>query len=128
MSKRDNKRFNDKERKSAPKRGGKNRRDYGDSYEPKSRAAGSSRGGSRRQGAAPVKAGARGGRPRRDEAGARGTAEKARRSLLEDFGFGSFDEEDRVNIGNDGLEVVAGRNPVVEVLSGDRDVERRYGV
>ena len=30
MSKRDNKRFNDKERKGAPKRGGKNRRDYGD--------------------------------------------------------------------------------------------------
>ena len=39
MSKRDNKRFNDKDRKSAPKRGGKNRRDYGDSYEPRSRAA-----------------------------------------------------------------------------------------
>lgn len=36
MSKRDNKRFKDKDRKSAPKRGGKNRRDYGDGYEPRS--------------------------------------------------------------------------------------------
>jgi hypothetical protein len=49
MSKRDNKRFNDKERKGAPKRGGKNRRDYGDeySYEPKKKSASS---GTRRQG------------------------------------------------------------------------------
>ena len=59
MSKRDNKRFNDKERKGAPKRGGKNRRDYGDeySYEPKKRASsagtrkqGGASAGSRRQG------------------------------------------------------------------------------
>ena len=41
MSKRDNKRFNDRERKSAPKRAGKNRRDYGDeyTYEPKKRGS-----------------------------------------------------------------------------------------
>ncbi len=113
MSKRDNKRFNDKERKGAPKRGGKNRRDYGDSYEPR----GSSRGGSRRQGAAPAKAAARGGRPRREEAGA------PRRSLLADLGYNDHEEQ---IVGNDGLEVVAGRNPVVEVLSGDRDVERVF--
>jgi 23S rRNA (guanosine2251-2'-O)-methyltransferase len=35
-------------------------------------------------------------------------------------------EERRPQIGNDGLEVVAGRNPVVEVLSGERDVERVF--
>ncbi len=125
MSKRDNKRFNDKERKNAPKRGGKNRRDYGDSYEPKGRGSASSRGGSRRP--VPAKAAARSGRGKAPAgAGARETSEKARRSLLDEFGFGSFEEETRVNIGNDGLEVVAGRNPVVEVLSGDRDVERVF--
>ena len=32
MSKRDNKRFTDSDRKGAPKRGGKNRRDYGETY------------------------------------------------------------------------------------------------
>ena len=69
MSKRDNKRFNDRERQNAPKRGGKNRRDYGSEY--------------------------------------------------------SF-EERRVQVGADGLEVVAGRNPVMEVLSGERDVERVF--
>ena len=127
MSKRDNKRYNDKDRKSAPKRGGKNRRDYGDNYEPKGRGTASSRGGSRRPGPAPAKAAAKGGRGKAPAgAGARDTSEKARRSLLEDFGFGSFEEETQVNIGNDGLEVVAGRNPVVEVLSGDRDVERVF--
>ena len=39
MSKRDNKRFNDKDRKTAPKRGGKNRRDYGEGYETKRRTS-----------------------------------------------------------------------------------------
>lgn len=93
MSKRDNKRFNDKERKSAPKRGGKNRRDYGDSYEPKRRTPGKARGDARRV-----------------------------------LGFDANEsfEERRPQIGNDGLEVVAGRNPVVEVLSGERDVERVF--
>ena len=135
MSKRDNKRFNDKERNSAPKRGGKNRRDYGDSYEPKGRAAGSSRssnrrgssagyeskgrnaGGSRRVTGAPASSGARGGRPRRD------SDTFGARSLLADFGYS--DREEQI-IGADGLEVVAGRNPVVEVLSGNRDVERVF--
>ncbi|MBE6027910.1 MAG: 23S rRNA (guanosine(2251)-2'-O)-methyltransferase RlmB [Clostridiales bacterium] len=92
MSKRDNKRFNDKDRKSAPKRGGKNRRDYGDSYEPKRKAA---------------------GRPR-----------DARKVL--GFDAGEPFEDRRAQIGADGLEVVAGRNPVVEVLSGEREVERVF--
>ena len=35
-------------------------------------------------------------------------------------------EEFRQNIGTDGLEVVAGRNPVTEALNGDRDVERVF--
>ena len=93
MSKRDNKRFNDKERKSAPKRGGKNRRDYGDSYEPKRRTSG-----------------------------------KARSDACRVLGFDAREsfEDRRPQIGNDGLEVVAGRNPVVEVLSGERDVERVF--
>ena len=55
MSKRDNKRFNDKDRKSAPKRGGKNRRDYGDeyTYEPKKRTSSA---GPRRQGGSGARA------------------------------------------------------------------------
>jgi 23S rRNA (guanosine2251-2'-O)-methyltransferase len=99
MSKRDNKRFNDKDRKGAPKRGGKNRRDYGSSYEPKARAA-----GGRRTSSAAVRTAAGG--------------------ALKRLGYESFEE--RVNVGTDGLEVVAGRNPVTEVLSGDRDVERVF--
>ena len=93
MSKRDNKRFNDTERKGAPKRGGKNRRDYGGSYEPKKNAS---------------------GRPRSDSRGK--------------YGYDRNDQFDdrRAQIGEDGLEVVAGRNPVIEVLSGDRDVERVF--
>ena len=105
MSKRDNKRFNDNERKGAPKRGGKNRRDYGDSYEPKGRASGSKRADGSRKSA---------GRPRSD----------ARRVL--GFDANESFEERCPQIGNDGLEVVAGRNPVVEVLSGERDVERVF--
>ena len=132
MSKRDNKRFNDKERKNAPKRGGKNRRDYGDeySYEPKRKGAAAAKaGGSRRGGSAAKPAGAKSptrgriapksSRPARDEMGF-----TAKNSLLADFGFS--DHEEQLNIGADGLEVVAGRNPVVEVLSGDRDVERVF--
>jgi 23S rRNA (guanosine2251-2'-O)-methyltransferase len=99
MSKRDNKRFNDKDRKGAPKRGGKNRRDYGSSYEPKARAAG--------------------GRRTSSSAG-----RTAAGGALKRLGYDSFEE--RVNVGTDGLEVVAGRNPVTEVLSGDRDVERVF--
>ena len=94
MSKRDNRRFNDKERKGAPKRGGKNRRDYGANYEPKA-GSGSGRGrGERRKG--------------------RG------------YDVSAPYEERMPQVGADGLEVVAGRNPVMEVLSGDRDVERVF--
>ena len=93
MSKRDNKRFNDKDRKGAPKRGGKNRRDYGDSYEPKKNTA---------------------GRPRSDSRRKPG------------FDMNDQFEDRRAQVGADGLEVVAGRNPVIEVLSGDRDVERVF--
>lgn len=110
MSKRDNKRYNDSERKGAPKRGGKNRRDYGSeySYEPKGKAAASRKPASRSKKPAPGKAG-------------RGDS---RRFL--GFDMDEAFEERTVQIGNDGLEVVAGRNPVVEVLSGDRDVERVF--
>lgn len=115
MSKRDNKRFNDKDRKSAPKRGGKNRRDYGDeyTYEPKKR---SSSAGPRRQGGS----GARAKSPTRGKV----PGKEARRVLGFDMN-GSY-EEPKALIGTDGLEVVAGRNPVVEVLSGERDVERIF--
>lgn len=110
MSKRDNKRFNDKDRKSAPKRGGKNRRDYGDNYEPKGRAAS---GGRKLSGG-----GAKGPAGRK-------TAGRENRRVL-GFDMNESYEEPKAVIGTDGLEVVAGRNPVVEVLSGDRDVERVF--
>ena len=115
MSKRDNKRFNDKERKSAPKRGGKNRRDYGDeyTYEPKRRSASA---GPRRQ-SSPA---ARAKSPSRGKA-----AGKEPRRVL-GFDMNESYEEPKAVIGTDGLEVVAGRNPVVEVLSGERDVERIF--
>lgn len=102
MSKRDNKRFKDSERSSAPKRGGKNRRDYGDSYEPKKRNS------------APASGKRRSVKP----------AKPAPRKVL---GF-DMDEgfAEKANIGADGLEVVAGRNPVTEALNGDRDVERIF--
>ncbi len=115
MSKRDNKRFNDKDRKSAPKRGGKNRRDYGDEYvyEPKKR---SSSAGPRRQSGS----GARAKSPTRGKV----PGKEARRVL--GFDMNESYEEPKALIGTDGLEVVAGRNPVVEVLSGERDVERIF--
>lgn len=76
MSKKENKRFNDKDRKSAPKRGGKNRRDYGDNFEYK-----------------------------RTER--RKTVEKYRNDDYE-------------------LNIVAGRNPVMEALNGERTVEKIF--
>lgn len=75
MSKKENKRFQDNKRKTAPKRGGKNRRDYGENYEPR---------------------------------------KVQRRVVIEE------------NYGSDGLEVVAGRNPVMEALNGERTVERIF--
>lgn len=80
MSKKENKRFSDNKRSTAPKRGGKNRRDYGDNYEPRK-------------------------------------ARRPRPAIKEEF---------EVNIGQDGLEVVAGRNPVMEALNGSRNVERVF--
>ena len=95
MSKKENKRYTDKDRKTAPKRGGKNRRDYGEgyTYEPKrsqSKPAG-------RRTAAPASSGARKGGQRRNDA----------RKVL---GF-DLDEQEGPVIGSDGLEVIAGRNP-----------------
>ena len=113
MSKRDNKRFNDADRKSAPKRGGKNRRDYGDNYEPKGRTAGAGKqaGTRRASGAAKAVPGrTRGSSPRK----ALG------------FDLDREYEAQKPQVGTDGLEVIAGRNPVVEVLSGERDVERVF--
>lgn len=92
MSKKENKRFKDQSRSTAPKRGGKNRRDYGDSYEPKRR-------------------------PRKVMGF---DMDKSRNGSR-----GGYQNDD-VNIGADGLEVVAGRNPVTEALNGERDVERVF--
>ena len=105
MSKRDNKRFNDNERKTAPKRGGKNRRDYGSSYEPKRGRAVSS--------------------GRRTSASVKKTQDRSGSRRILGFDMESR-EEFRQNIGTDGLEVIAGRNPVTEALNGDRDVERVF--
>ena len=115
MSKRDNKRFNDKERKSAPKRGGKNRRDYGEeyTYEPKRRSASA---GPRRQSSPAARA----------KSPARGKAAGKEPRRVLGFDMNESYEEPKAVIGTDGLEVVAGRNPVVEVLSGERDVERIF--
>lgn len=101
MSKKENKRFNDNTRKTAPKRGGKNRRDYGDNYEPR-RAAG-----------------ARSSRPAADRGGRPDRGASFKRGFREEF-------EPEVQVGQDGLEVVAGRNPVMEALNGEREVERIF--
>ena len=96
MSKRDNKRYQDKERKTAPKRGGKNRRDYAADYEPKKRT----------------------GKP---------AAPSGRRANRRPLGFDlKEDYREASAVGADGLEIVAGRNPVTEALNGDRDVERVF--
>ena len=109
MSKRDNKRFNDKDRKGAPKRGGKNRRDYGESYEPGRRTAAAG--------------------PRKSAGGSsqKGKAKRGSdsRKVL-GYDLNEAYEAPKAQIGADGLEVVAGRNPVTEVLNGDRDVERIF--
>ena len=76
MSKKENKRFNDKDRKTAPKRGGKNRRDYGDNFEYR---------------------------------------KVERRRPAEEFRSDDYE-----------LNIVAGRNPVMEALNGERTVERIF--
>lgn len=99
MSKKENKRFNDNSRSTAPKRGGKNRRDYGEYYEPRRSGRGRVAGDSRRS------------------VGGRANGRNVKPAL---------DFEPNVMIGQDGLEVVAGRNPVMEVLNGERNVERVF--
>ena len=118
MSKKENKRFKDTDRKTAPKRGGKNRRDYGDtySYEPKKRSAS----GSRRSGGSLNTRSASSGRR---TAAPKAQSSDKRRVLGFDMGA-SFENEQ--NIGADGLEVIAGRNPVTEALNGEREVERIF--
>lgn len=112
MSKKENKRFQDNTRKTAPKRGGKNRRDYGDNYEPQGRGRRPAASGTSRTGHvdSSSRRAARSARPM-----------SAKQALYEEFGF-----ESQAQIGQDGLEVVAGRNPVMEVLNGERDVERVF--
>ncbi len=116
MSKKENKRFRDADRKTAPKRGGKNRRDYGDTYtyEPKRKPASSS-GARKTSGGRSAGAGRKpAGKPQRED---------KRRVLGYDM---DASYENNANIGADGLEVVAGRNPVTEALNGERDVERVF--
>ena len=102
MAKRDNKRFTDGERSTAPKRSGKNRRDYGDSAKstkPAGRAASARSAGTGRRGATAVKPAS--------------MASQARKNQYEAYDDG-------------GLEIVAGRNPVLEALRGEREVERVF--
>lgn len=118
MSKKENKRFKDSERSNAPKRGGKNRRDYGEnySYEPKRGGRGASASSGKTQGRRSAASPTRGktARPKKTEG----------RKFL-GFDLDNKYEETAV-IGADGLEVIAGRNPVTEALQGDRDVERVF--
>lgn len=95
MAKRDNKRFTDSERSTAPKRSGKNRRDYADSKKTGTRASG--RGASA----------ARAARPARNT-------------------YRQYEEPQMNNFDEGGLEIVAGRNPVLEALRGEREVERVF--
>lgn len=114
MSKKENKRFKDSTRTTAPKRGGKNRRDYGEgySYEPKRGSGTSGRTAAKRTASSASRSSS--ASPKKTE---------NRRVLGFDLGE-SY--ENRANIGTDGLEVIAGRNPVTEALQGDRDVERVF--
>lgn len=126
MSKKENKRFRDSERSTAPKRGGKNRRDYGDSYsyEPRrglavNRKNASGEGRRKGSGKPSVSNTGRGGDRYRSGSGRR----------LLGFDMNEPYENEAVNeavIGNDGLEIIAGRNPVTEALNGDREVERVF--
>lgn len=98
MSKRDNRRFTDAGRSSAPKRKGKNRRDYGN--------------GMRSETSQPK----RGERHRKD-------------IRFAEHSLSRRPEQSEVNepaLGNDGLDVIAGRNPVLEALNGEREVERVF--
>ena len=117
MSKKENKRYQESGRSNAPKRGGKNRRDYGDSYayEPKrgsrSSSAGKASGKSGNTG--------RGRQPATKDSRSAGSRKVLGYDLDERY-------DNQAAIGNDGLEVIAGRNPVTEALNGDREVERIF--
>ena len=126
MSKRDNKRFSDKERTTAPKRGGKNRRDYGGeySYEPKGKGSSA---GARKSGGR-TKTSSKGnltgpGRGNGKSAAVRGAAPKrnaspkdferayeAKRSLLGDLGFSDHDEREYADLGRNTAGAGADRN------------------
>ncbi len=95
MAKRDNKRFADSERSTAPKRSGKNRRDYADSKKTGTRSSGRN-------------------------TSARAAYKSARPA------YKQYDEPQMNNFDDGGLEVVAGRNPVLEALRGEREVERVF--
>lgn len=103
MAKRDNRRFADSERSTAPKRSGKNRRDYADSTKQ-----GTRRGAGR--GTAQARPQSRTQRPSGYD----------RRQRIEP----QFEQYERFDEG--GLEIVAGRNPVLEALRGEREVERVF--
>lgn len=97
MAKRDNKRYADSERSTAPKRSGKNRRDYADSKKTGTRAA----------------------RAQSTRTKAQKMAGYSQRAVaMQAEQFDRFDEG--------GLEILAGRNPVIEALRGDREVERIF--
>ena len=118
MSKRDNKRYNDKDRKGAPKRAGKNRRDYGTDYEP------AGRGGRKSNGTSTSSRGTR---------SMSASGRKPKESRVRPARILGFDlNEDlaaanaRHEMGNDGLEVVAGRNPVTEALRSGANIDTIY--
>ena len=120
MSKKENKRFSNSEREGAPKRSGKNRRDYADGSKkavaPKrkqSQSAGKPSAGSRTQSRAQSRAQSR-TQNSRAQSRVQSWAQNEERAMS----FDHFDEG--------GLEIVAGRNPVLEVLRGERDVERVF--
>ena len=124
MSKRDNKRFSDPERKTAPKRGGKNRRDYGDAYtnELKRRGQPTGKSNSRSNNTGSKSSGThrRGALYDSKHSGAQSSSRKV-------LGYDMNESyENNANVGTDGLEVVAGRNPVIEALNGGREVERVF--
>ena len=128
MSKKENKRFNDNTRSTAPKRGGKNRRDYGDSYEPRQSVASTSgrRGASSSRNAENFGGKTYGSAGKYDAHRSRSNnrSSYAVRDARQDKREVAWEQE--ANIGQDGLEVVAGRNPVMEALKGEREVERVF--
>ncbi len=127
MSKKENKRYKDNERSTAPKRGGKNRRDYGDSYgyEPKRNSSGKAgrRASDKTSGrASGGRSASRGLSSGRRNMGQSYGVDRSKRGMAPYDPYG-FNEP---VMGNDGLEIIAGRNPVTEALNGEREVERVF--